>query len=65
MHSGWKILRLTMWMIKSIQNFTTQSLASVAYQVHTLASSMLNLLSEQDDELSKLTSGSITNFNKP
>lgn len=42
--------------LECTQNFTTQSLASVAYQVHTLASSMLNLLSEQDDELSKLTS---------
>ena len=40
-----------------IKNFTTQSLASVAYQVNTLASSMLNLLSEQDDELSRLCSG--------
>lgn len=38
------------------RNFTTQSLASVAYQVNTLASSMLNLLSEQDDELSRLCS---------
>merc|ERR1711892_1475096 len=38
------------------QQFTTQSLASVAYQVHTLASSMLNLLAEQDDELTRLNS---------
>ncbi|CBY22174.1 unnamed protein product [Oikopleura dioica] len=42
--------------LNETKKYTTHSLASVAYQVNTLASDMLMLLKEQEDELLRLTS---------
>ena len=40
--------------LNETKKYTTHSLASVAYQVNTLASDMLMLLKEQEDEQKEL-----------
>uniref|UniRef100_A0A3Q3B764 ABI gene family member 3 n=1 Tax=Kryptolebias marmoratus TaxID=37003 RepID=A0A3Q3B764_KRYMA len=42
--------------LEETKNFTTQSLASVAYQISTLASSVLNLLDAQTNQLRQMES---------
>lgn len=42
--------------LNETKNFATQSLASVAYQINTLASSILSLLDAQTDQLHHMES---------
>lgn len=42
--------------LEETKNFTTQSLASVAYQISTLASSVLSLLDAQSNQLRHMES---------
>lgn len=42
--------------MEETKNFTTQSLASVAYQISTLASSVLSLLDAQTNQLRHMES---------
>lgn len=42
--------------LEETKNFTTQSLASVAYQISTLASSVLSLLDAQTNQLRQMES---------
>lgn len=42
--------------LEETKNFTTQSLASVAYQISTLASSVLSLLDAQTNQLRHMES---------
>lgn len=42
--------------LEETKNFTTQSLASVAYQISTLASSVLSLLDAQTNQLCHMES---------
>lgn len=42
--------------LEETKNFTTQSLASVAYQISTLANSVLSLLNAQTNQLRHMES---------